>query len=132
MKNKLLSSLMLAFVTLFVCHVTTFAGITGKIAGIITDAATGEPMPAVNVVIEGTTLGGATDNDGHFFIINIPPGTYSLHASMVGYAVEIKTGVIVNVDHTTPVDFDLRVTAIAGEEVTVTAEREIVPMDISA
>jgi hypothetical protein len=132
MKNKLLSILILSFVTLFVYHLTTFAGITGKISGVITDASTREPLPAVNVVIEGTTLGGATDNDGHFFIINIPPGTYSLQASMVGYSVEIKTGVIVNVDHTTPVNFDLRVTTIAGEEVTVTAEREIVPMDISA
>ncbi len=132
MKKKLLFSLMLVCVALFVYQGTTLAGITGKIAGVITDAATGEPMPAVNVVIEGTTLGGATDNEGHYFIINIPPGTYSLEASMVGYAVETKTGVIINVDHTTPVDFDLRVTAIAGEEITVTAEREIVPMDISA
>ncbi len=123
---------MLVCVALFVYQGATSAGITGKIAGIITDAATGEPMPAVNVVIEGTTLGGATDNEGHYFIINIPPGTYSLQASMVGYTVESKTGVIVNVDHTTPIDFDLRITAIAGEEVTVTAEREIVPMDITA
>jgi len=132
MKRKLILSFMLACIALFVYHGVTLAGITGKIAGVIKDAATGEPLPAVNVVIEGTTLGGATDNEGHYFIINIPPGTYSLQASMVGYAVESKTGVIINVDHTTPVDFDLRVTAIAGEEVTVTAEREIVPMDISA
>ena len=132
MKRKLILSLMLVCVVLFVYHGIIFAGITGKISGVIKDASTGEPLPAVNVVIEGTTLGGATDNEGHYFIINIPPGTYTLLASMVGYAVESKTGVIVNVDHTTPVDFNLRVTAIAGEEVTVTAEREIVPMDISA
>jgi len=122
----------LAFIALFIYQGATLAGITGKISGIITDAATGEPLPAVNIVIEGTTLGGAADNEGHYFIINIPPGTYSLQASMVGYTVESKTGIIVNVDHTTPVDFDLRVSAIAGEEITVTAEREIIPMDISA
>jgi len=132
MKNKLLLSFMLVCAALFVYHGATLGGITGKIAGVIKDAATGEQLPAVNIVIEGTTLGGATDNEGHYFIINIPPGTYSLQASMVGYAVESRTGVIVNVDHTTTIDFDLRVTAIAGEEVTVTAEREIVPMDISA
>ena len=132
MKNKLLFSFMLVCVVLFIYQGVTLGGITGKIAGIITDASTGEQLPAVNVVIEGTTLGGATDNEGHYFIINIPPGTYSLQASMVGYAVESKTGIIVNVDHTTPIDFNLRVTAIAGEEITVTAEREIVPMDITA
>ncbi len=132
MKKRLLFSLMLVCAALFVYSGVTSAGITGKVAGIITDAASGEPMPAVNIVIEGTTLGGATDNEGHYFIINIPPGTYTLQASMLGYAIESKTGDIVNVDHTTPLDFGLRVTAIAGEEVTVTAEREIVPMDISA
>jgi len=132
MKKKLLISLMLALIALFVYQEATLAGITGKIAGVIKDAATGEPLPAVNIIIEGTTLGGATDNEGHYFIINIPPGTYTLQASMVGYTVESRTGVIVNVDHTTPVDFNLSVTAIAGEEVTVTAEREIIPMDISA
>ena len=132
MKKKLFFNIMLVCITLFVYHGATFAGITGKIAGIITDASTGEPLPAVNVVIEGTTMGGATDAEGSYFIINIPPGTYSLQASMVGYTVESKTGIIVNVDHTTPINFDLRVTAIAGEEVTVTAEREIIPMDISA
>jgi len=132
MKRKLIFTLVLICVALFSYHGVALAGITGKIAGVITDAATGELLPAVNVVIEGTTLGGATDVDGSYFIINIPPGTYTLQASMVGYTVESKTGVIVNVDHTTPIDFDLRVTAIAGEEVTVTAEREIVPMDISA
>ena len=62
MKKKLLFSLMLAFIALFVYHGATMGGITGKIAGVIIDAATGEPLPAVNVVIEGTTLGGATDN----------------------------------------------------------------------
>jgi len=132
MKNKLLFSLMLVCAFLFVHQGATLGGITGKVAGIITDASTGEPLPAVNVVIEGTTLGGATDNEGHYFIINIPPGTYSLQASMVGYTVESRTDIIVSIDHTTPVDFGLRVTAIAGEEITVTAEREIVPMDISA
>jgi len=132
MKNKLLFSLMLVCVALFVYHGSALAGITGKVAGVVTDAATGEPLPAVNIVIEGTTLGAATDADGHYFIINIPPGTYTLQASMVGYAVQTKTEVLVSVDHTTPIDFELRVTAIAGEEITVTAEREIVPMDISA
>ena len=35
------------------------AGTTGKIAGIVTDKQTGEPLPGVNVVIEGTYLGSA-------------------------------------------------------------------------
>ena len=37
-------------------------------------------------MIEGTTIGAATDIDGNFKINNIPPGTYSLIVSMVGYS----------------------------------------------
>jgi hypothetical protein len=36
------------------------------------------------------------------------------------------------VDHTTPLNFTLKTTTIEGSEVTVVAEREIIPMDISA
>jgi len=66
MKKKLIFSFMLACMALFVYHGATFGGITGKVAGVIKDAATGDQLPAVNVVIEGTTLGGATDNEGHY------------------------------------------------------------------
>ncbi len=51
-----------------------FSGTTGKIAGTVKDAKTGEPLPSANVVIEGTTLGAATNPDGYFAILNIPPG----------------------------------------------------------
>ena len=132
MKKKLIFSLMLFCVVLFVYQGVTLAGITGKIAGVVKDVSTGEPLPGVNIVIEGTTMGGATDNEGHYFILNIPPGTYTLKASMVGYAIESRTGIAVSVDHTTTIDFKLRVTAIAGEEVTVIAAREIVQMDMSS
>ncbi|HKJ66554.1 MAG TPA: carboxypeptidase-like regulatory domain-containing protein, partial [bacterium] len=68
---------------------------TGKIAGTITDAETDEALPGVNVIIEGTDQGAATDEDGHYFIINVDPGTYSVTASMIGYAEVTKTGVVV-------------------------------------
>jgi hypothetical protein len=42
------------------------AAVTGKIAGIVTDAETGEPLPGANVLIEGTALGAATNADGYF------------------------------------------------------------------
>ncbi|NVM01832.1 MAG: carboxypeptidase-like regulatory domain-containing protein, partial [Candidatus Helarchaeota archaeon] len=63
-----------------------YAGTTGKVQGTILDSESNEPLPGVNIMIEGTTLGAATDESGFFFIINIPPGTYSLKASMIGYA----------------------------------------------
>jgi hypothetical protein len=51
------------------------AGTVGKMSGRITDRSTGEAVVGANVVVGGTTLGQATDADGSFVIINIPPGT---------------------------------------------------------
>ncbi len=108
-----------------------FAATTGKVAGKIVDEETGEPLPGVNVVIEGTTMGGATDIEGDYFIINVPPGRYSLVASYIGYERMRKTDVIVQIDRTIRVDFALSASVIEGEEVTVVAEREVVKQDVA-
>jgi hypothetical protein len=42
------------------------AGQTGKIAGTITDARTGEPLPGVNVVISELEMGASTDAQGYY------------------------------------------------------------------
>ncbi len=51
-------------------------GNTGKITGIVKDAQTGETLVGANVVIEGTMMGAATNIDGYYVILNIPPGKY--------------------------------------------------------
>ncbi|HKJ69588.1 MAG TPA: carboxypeptidase regulatory-like domain-containing protein, partial [bacterium] len=109
----------------------SFGQTTGKISGTVTDAENGEPLPGVNVVVQGTEQGAATDAEGNFFIINVAPGDYSVTASMIGYQNITKTGVQVSVNHTTPVNFQLQTEAIAGEAITVEAEREVVRMDES-
>jgi len=108
-----------------------YAATTGKISGRIIDAESGEPLPGANVVIEGTTQGGATDTDGYYFIINVRPSVYTLKATMMGYQTLTKTGVAVAIDRTTTVDFQLKQTVISGQEVTVVAERNIVPLDVA-
>ena len=83
----------------------SFAATTGKIAGRVIDTETGEALPGANVVIDGTSQGGATDVDGYYFIINVRPGRYTLKATMIGYQTVTKTEVGVIVDRTSPVDF---------------------------
>ncbi len=100
-----------------------FAGQTGKIAGRVTDGASGDPLVGTNVIVEGTAFGAATDANGEYFIINLPPGSYDVKFSMIGYAEFTATGVEVNVDVTTPLNAALQSEAVAGESVTVTAER---------
>jgi len=108
-----------------------WAGTTGKLAGQVVDRASGEPIPGVAVTVEGLRLGAATDADGRYFIIGVPPGAYSVRASLVGYTPITKAGVVVNIDRTTPVDFPLEATAIEVQGVTVIAPREVIQLDVA-
>ncbi|MDH3269413.1 MAG: TonB-dependent receptor, partial [Ignavibacteria bacterium] len=108
------------------------AGTTGKISGKIIDATSGEPLIGANVLIVGTTLGAATDFDGNYFIINIPPGKYEVKASLVGYNSVITQNVKVSVDQTTKIDFNLREEAVAMGDVVVIATRPIVQKDLTS
>jgi len=106
--------------------INIFAGTKGKIAGKVTDAATGEPLIGVNVIVEGTTLGAATDKDGEYYIINISPGIYSVKATMIGFRTSNIEKIRVQVDLTTKADFQLTsATVQVGKEVTVIAHKEI-------
>lgn len=102
------------------------AGTTGKIVGKVTDAKTGEGLPGANVVIVGTKMGAATDLDGSFVIINVPVGTYTVSASMIGYRTSSATGVRSIQDLTTQQNFKMEVTVISGKEIVVTAQRPLV------
>lgn len=104
----------------------TSAAETGKIAGRVLDATKNEPLVGVNVIVEGTELGAATDASGRYLITNIPVGTYSVNASYVGYQPVTVTGVLVLPDQTATVDFKLRPTTIEITDlVVITAERPV-------
>jgi outer membrane receptor protein involved in Fe transport len=98
----------------------------GIIRGVVTDAETGEPLPGVNVVVEGTYYGAATDLEGRFVIRRVKPGQYTLKISMIGYKVVKKTGVVVQQGKTTEVSIELESTVLAlGQEVVVIGERPL-------
>lgn len=118
-----------ALCTIFLLLNPLSAQTVGKLAGTVTDAVTNEPLPGANVEIVGERLGAATDLDGVYFILNIPPGKYELQASMIGYKTMKVLDVIVNAGRTTNIDFKLAVEAIEGEEVVVVAERPDVERD---
>ncbi len=123
---------LLVFVAFFMVTQDAKTAVTGKIAGVVVDAKTGEPLPGANVVIEGTDRGTACDVDGYYFISRLDPGNYSLQARMMGYKTLTMTGVRVISGHTTPAEFQLEATVIMGEGVTVQAEREVIKMDLSS
>ncbi|RME00672.1 MAG: TonB-dependent receptor, partial [Calditrichaeota bacterium] len=119
----------LVIMGLLVYAAPLLAGNTGKIAGKVTDL-NGEPLPGANVILENTTLGAATDLHGNYVILNIPPGTYRVKASMIGYRAMAVSNVQVSVDLTTKVNFQLKEEAIElGDEVVVVAERPMIVVD---
>ncbi len=102
------------------------AGVTGKLAGRITDAQTGEPLPFANVVIEGTGLGAAADEDGYYTVLNVPPGTYTVTFSYLGYQDYQVKNVKIVVDQTTVLNAALQPEGVKVEEVVVTAKEPLV------
>jgi outer membrane receptor protein involved in Fe transport len=109
------------------------AGTTGKIAGKVVDAETGEGIPGVNIILVGTTMGAATNLDGEYTILNIPPGTYELKASAMGYSPVTVRDVRVNIDLTTRINVSLGETVLQlEEEVVITAVRPLVRKDLTA
>ncbi len=109
-----------------------FPGTTGKIVGRVTDKDTGEPLIGANVIIKGKRLGAASDADGYYVILNVPPGVYTLQAIYVGYATQEVTNVTVKVDLTTQVNFKMVQANFQGETVTVVAERPLIQEDATA
>ncbi|MFQ6616324.1 MAG: carboxypeptidase regulatory-like domain-containing protein [Fidelibacterota bacterium] len=107
------------------------AGITGKIAGRITDDQTGEPMVGVNVILSETAMGAATDDNGYYVILNVPPGEYTLKTSMIGYADVTARNVVVVMGQTTTLDIRMKTEVLAAEEITIVAERPVVVPDVS-
>src|SRR5690554_2232623 len=101
---------------------------TGKLAGRVLDASTGEPLPGANVVIEGTQLGTASDVEGNYFIIGVPVGTYDIQASFVGYSPQTVTGVAINSGYTRELDFSLQPGAEL-DEIVVEYERPLIQRD---
>ncbi len=108
-----------------------YAQISGKIMGTVSDE-NGNPLPGANVIVEGTVYGAAANEDGFYVILNVPPGVYSVASTYVGYARLSQSGVRVEIDLTSQVDFRMKPQAFQGETVTVVAERKVIRVDVAS
>ena len=103
---------LLSLLTLLVFTASTAFAQRGKIAGTVTDGSTGETLPGVNILIEGTQQGAVSDADGFYFINNVRPGTYTLRASFIGFISERIAGVRVSTDLTSTINIQMREEAV--------------------
>ncbi len=130
MEVKMSKKLLLCSLILFLIPMLLQAGTTGKISGVITDKSSGDPLPGVNVLVDGTTLGASTDMDGFYVILQVPPGSYTVRASYIGYKEFAYQSVGVSADLTTEINFRMEQTTLElGESIVVTAERPMIRKD---
>jgi len=121
----------------FLCILLTLGGsvarpsTTGKISGRVLDG-NKEPLPSVNVVLDGTKLGTATDIDGYYSIINLPPGRYNVQFRIVGYRNLAVQDVLVTTNNTTKLDATLEESTIAKDEIIITATRPVVDVSLTS
>ncbi|MGE3062805.1 MAG: TonB-dependent receptor [bacterium] len=107
-----------------------YSGTTGKLVGRVTDSQTQEGLPGVNITLEGVNLGAVTDNDGYYFIMNIPSGTYRVKAYILSYREARQDSVYVGADMTAKLNFKLLVQSIEMDSVYVEAN-ELVSKSIT-
>ena len=119
---------LLIFVFFVLLPAVVLAQTTGKIAGRITDT-DDQPLPGVNVVIEGTSIGSSTNLKGEYFILNLKPDEYTLIVTMIGYQKQTINNVKVESGRTTRINLKMKQETFEGQEVVVTAVEEMVKKD---
>ena len=85
------------------------AQVGGRVTGTVTDRG-GAPVPNVQVLLVGTTLGGATGEDGRYTIAGVPAGSYQLRAQRIGFAPTTRP---VTVGTNETVTADVQIAAVA-------------------
>ncbi|MFT6851210.1 MAG: hypothetical protein ACJATA_002030, partial [Sphingobacteriales bacterium] len=96
-------------------------GQTGKIKGRVSNRINNQPVPFANVVVENSTIGTISNDDGNYSLENLKPGTYNLICSFLGYSKEISYEVQVTSTQPTTVNFGLVEEPISLGDVTIVA-----------
>ena len=91
----------------------------GVITGSIVDHDTNDPIIAANVVVEGTHIGAATNEQGKFRITRVPVGNQSLRVTVIGYETVVRSDIMINPVKPVVVDFKLKPSVIEFGEITV-------------
>ncbi len=109
-----------------------FAANYGKITGKVTNAANGEPIVGANITLADTYLGAATNQKGQYVILQVPPGRYTVKATMIGYTPVQIRDVEVYAGRIAYADFEMESEVLDMAEVIVEAERPVIERDLTA
>ena len=93
-----------------------------SISGKVMDASTDKELSWANISILGTNMGAATNEDGSYFISNVPPNTYTLRVTYLGYG-KLDSTIVLTGKESININFKLTYgEVIQGEEVVVAAQ----------
>ena len=73
-----------------ICLTVSLFGSNGKISGLVSQKINGDPGIGVNIVLVDSYLGAATDENGRFTILNVPPGTIISNVETEEISLEIS------------------------------------------
>ena len=107
------------------------AGTTGKITGTVEDA-DGSPLPGAAVTVDGSRLGATADADGQYMILQVPPGIITVTAQLIGFRSTTVTGVRINTDLTSQINFELSEQTLEVDAITVIAQRPDIEADVTS
>ncbi|MCB9058544.1 MAG: TonB-dependent receptor [Calditrichae bacterium] len=108
---------------IFPGSLSLFAQTTGKIIGNVSDFNTGEPLVGANIYLDEAPLGAATDSEGDFYIINVPPGSYTVNVQVIGYELYTVKDVQVSVNRSSNLEIKMKESIMEGETIVVSAEK---------
>lgn len=91
----------------------------GSITGVVTNQGTGQGVPSAQISLVGTNLGGLSAANGRFLLLNVPVGTYTVRAEIIGFKTQERE-VTVTAGGTATATFALPVQAISMDELVVT------------
>ena len=117
---------------IIILFIPLFAGTTGKIRGRVIDSLSKEPVPGCVIHLGKTDYGTLVDNNGDYFILNISPGIYTLHATMMGYNEYVIQNIEVNIDLTLTINIDLKESFIELQSVIVQASPKLINKNLTS
>lgn len=97
-------------------------GTAGRVSGVVTDSASGQPLQAVQLILaRGTTrLEARTSADGRYLFPNVPAGSYGLEAIRLGYRRVVRSNITVAAGQTLTYDFTMMAAALNLQAIVTT------------